>query len=170
MDLRRLEELARDLINDSLAPSTRRVYASGQKRYLEFCRNGGLSPFPLSEDQLCTFVAYLMDEGLQHNSIKGYLSAIRRLQIVRGLGDPFAASWPLLEYTLRGIKLRQAKDKKSRAKKRLPITPGILRETERGVGQGSSSGEQHYAVGGVLYVLLWLPQVWGGNVDIGPGI
>ena len=80
MDLRRLEELARDLINDSLAPSTRRVYASGQKRYLEFCRNGSLSPFPLSEDQLCTFVAYLMDEGLQHNSIKGYLSAIRRLR------------------------------------------------------------------------------------------
>ena len=128
MDLRRLEDLARDLINDSLAPSTRRVYASGQKRYLEFCRSGGLSPFPLSEDQLCTFVAYLMDEGLQHTSIKGYLSAIRRLQIVRGLGDPFAASWPLLEYTLKGLKLRQAKDKKSRAKKRLPITPGILRK------------------------------------------
>ena len=128
MDLRRLEDLARDLINDSLAPSTRRVYASGQKRYLEFCRNGSLSPFPLSEDQLCTFVAFLMDEGLQHTSIKGYLSAIRRLQIVGGLGDPFAASWPLLEYTLRGIKLRQAKDKNSRTKKRLPITPGILRK------------------------------------------
>ena len=131
-------------------------------------------PFPLSEDQLCTSVAYLMDEGLQHNSIKGYLSVIRRLQIVRGLGDPFAASWPLLEYTLRGIKLHQAKDKKSRAssgkERSLPITPGILGETEKGVGQGSSSGGQHYAVGGVLYVLLWLPQVWGGNVDIGPGI
>ena len=69
-----------------------------------------------------------MDEGLQHNSIKGYLSAIRRLQIVRGLRDPFAASWPLLEYTLRGIKLLQAKDKKSRAKKCLPITPDILRK------------------------------------------
>ena len=101
MDIRRLEDLARDLINNSLAPSTRRVYASGQKRYLEFCRKGGLTPFPLAEDQLCTFVAYLMDEGLQHTSIKGYLSAIRRLQIVKGLGDPFAASWPLLEYTLR---------------------------------------------------------------------
>lgn len=128
MDIRRLEDLARDLVNNSLAPSTRRVYASGQKRYLEFCRRGGLSPFPLSEDQLCTFVAYLMDEGLQHTSIKGYLSAIRRLQIVRGLGDPFAATWPLLEYTLRGIKLRQAKDRKTKAKKRLPITPDILRK------------------------------------------
>ena len=45
---------------------------------------------------------------------------------MRGHRDPFVASWPLLEYTLRGIKLRQAKDKKSRAKKRLPITPGIF--------------------------------------------
>lgn len=131
MDLRRLQDLARDLINDSLAPSTRRVYASGQKRYLEFYRNGGLSPFPLSEDQLCTFVAYLMDEGLQHTSIKGYLSTIRRLQIVKGLGDPLVASWPLLEYTLRGIKLRQAKDNKSQAKTH---HPGHSQETERGVG------------------------------------
>ena len=104
------------------------MYASGQKRYLVFCRNGSLSPFPLSEDQLCTFVAYLMDEGLQHTSIKGYLSAVRRLQIVKGLGDPFTSTWPLLEYILRGIKLRQAKDKKSRAKKRLPVTPDILRK------------------------------------------
>ena len=47
---------------------------------------------------------------------------------MKGLGDPFTASWPLLEYTLRGIKLRQAKDKKSRAKKRLPVTPDILRK------------------------------------------
>ena len=69
-----------------------------------------------------------MEEGLQHMTIKGYLSAVRRLQIVRGLGDPFTASWPSLECTLRGIKLQQAKDKKSQAKRRLPITPDILRK------------------------------------------
>ena len=48
--------------------------------------------------------------------------------------------------------------------------PRHLQETERGEGQGSSSCGQYYAVGGVLYVLLWLPQVRGGNVDVGPGI
>ena len=69
-----------------------------------------------------------MDEGLQHSSIKGYLSAIRRMQIVKGMGDPFTASWPLLEYTLRGIKLRLAKRPDSRAKQRLPVTPDILRK------------------------------------------
>lgn len=139
MDLSRLEDLARDLVNTSLAPSTRRVYASGQKRYLDFCRKGRLTPFPLSENQLCTFVAYLLDEGLQYTSIKGYLSAIRRLQIVKGMGDPFTASWPLLEYTLRGIKLRQAKVKESRAKRRLPITPDILRKLK-----GVWSKEAHH--------------------------
>lgn len=123
--------MARDLVNDSLAPSTKRVYAAGQRRYLEFCRAGNLNPFPLTEDQLCTFAAHLMEEGLQHSSIKGYFSAIRRLQIVKGLGDPFAASWPLLEYTLRGIKLRQAKHKETRAKKRLPVTPDILRKLRK---------------------------------------
>ena len=71
--------------------------------------------------------AHLAEEGLQHTSIKGYLSAIRHLQILGGMGDPFTASWPLLEYTLRGLKLQQAKSKATRAKTRLPITPNILR-------------------------------------------
>lgn len=126
-----MECLARDLINGSLAPSTKRVYASGQKRYLEFCRAGSLVPFPATEDQLCTFVAHLTDEGLLHSSMKGYLSAIRRLQIIKGMGDPFAASWPLLEYTLRGVKLRQAKQKDTRSKKCLPVTPDILRKLRK---------------------------------------
>ena len=104
-----MEGLVRDLVSESLAPSTKRVYASGQKRYLEFCRDSSSNPFPLTEDQLCRFVAHLAEEGLHHSSIKGYLSAIRRMQIVGGMGDPFTVSWPLLEYTLRGVKLRQAK-------------------------------------------------------------
>lgn len=121
LDLQRLEFLAQDLINDSLVTSTKRVYATGQRRYLEFCKLYKLTAFPATKDQL-------VEDGLQHSSIKGYLSTIRRLQIVKGLGDPFSASWPLLEYMLRGIKLRQAKRQETRPKKRLPITPDILRK------------------------------------------
>ena len=128
LDFRHLERVARDLAQNSLAPLTKRTYASGQKRYLVFfCQRSSLSPFPLAEDQLCSFVAHLAEEGLQHTSIKGYLSAIQHLQILGGMGDPFAASWPLLEYTLRGLKLWQAKSKVTRAKTRLSITPNILR-------------------------------------------
>ena len=91
------------------------------------CDKSGSNPIPLSENQMCLFVAHLADEGLQHSSIKGYLSAVQRMQIVFGLGDPFVASWPLLECTLQGIKLGQAKRSTTRSQPRLPITPAILR-------------------------------------------
>ncbi len=126
MDIQRLEGLARELVNSSLAPSTKRVYTSGQRRYFDFCKSGTLSPFPLSEDQLCTYVVHLYDEGLLHGTIKGYLSAIRHLQIIQGLGDPFVLSWPVLEYALRGVKLRQAKSRETKPKKRLPVTMDIM--------------------------------------------
>ena len=41
------------------------------------------------DDKACFFVAYLVDSSLNHATIKGYLSAVRRLQVVAGLGDPF---------------------------------------------------------------------------------
>ena len=127
MDVRRLEEMVGEYVGESIAPSTARVYAVGQRRYLSFCRDSKLLPVPTSEHKLCLFVAHLASEGLQHSSIKGYLSAIRRLQIVQGLGDPFVASWPLLECELRGIKMKQAKKGASRPATRLLITPDMLR-------------------------------------------
>lgn len=114
------------------------MYASGQKRYLEFCRLSSLSPFPTTENQLCSFVAHLAQEGLQHSSVRGYLSAVRHLQIMGGMGDPFVASWPLLEYTLKGLKLRQAKCKSTRSKTRLPITPNIMRQLRESWERDSS--------------------------------
>ena len=122
LDMRHLEGLVRDLI----APSTAQVYATGQRRYLSFCRKSNSNPLPLSENQMCLFVVHLADEGLQHSSIKGYLSAVRRMQIVFGMGDPFVASWTLLECTLRGIKLGQAKRVATHSHPRLPVTPAIL--------------------------------------------
>ena len=125
MDLQLLESLAQDLDNNSLAPSTKRDYASGQIRYLEFCRANNLTLFPIRGP-----VVYIcsppVNEGLQYLSIKGFLSAICRLHVVLGLGDPLISSWPLLEYALHGVKLCQAKFRDIRAKKRLQVTSGIL--------------------------------------------
>lgn len=42
------------------------------------------------------------------------------------MGDPFTASWPRLEYVLRGVKLRQAKAQGTKPKKRLPVTMDIM--------------------------------------------
>ena len=127
MDVWRLDELVGEYVRESVAPSTRRVYASGQRRYLSFSLEVGRSPFPLNEQKLCRFVVYLAESGLQHSSIKGYLSAVRRLQVELGLGDPCMSGWPLLECAVKGVKLRQAKNVKLKGDKRLPITPTILR-------------------------------------------
>ena len=101
LDIRRLDALVGEYVGDSIAPSTAKAYASGQRRYLVFCEEVRCSPFPLVEMHLCRFVAHLAKSGLQHSSIKGYLSALRRMQVVMGLGDPFVASWPLLECALK---------------------------------------------------------------------
>lgn len=84
LDFRHLECVTGDLANNCLAPSTKQVCASGQKRCLDFCQRSSLTPFPLAEDQFCSFVAHLAEEGPQHTSVEGYLSDIRQLQILGG--------------------------------------------------------------------------------------
>ena len=109
----------------SLAPSTTRSYESAKKRYLQFCANSDNDPLPASEEKLCSFVTYLADSNLTHQTIKCYLSAVRHLQIAMNKGDPHISSMPKLEHVLRGIKKEQSK-KHTPAKSRLPITPNIL--------------------------------------------
>lgn len=67
-------------------------------------------------------------QGVQHQSIKCYLSALRHLQIEAGLPDPMmsAGNFPRLEYVLKGVKRSPAVGPHSR--RRLPITPFILRK------------------------------------------
>ena len=128
LDVGHLEELAGELVEASVAPSTARVYASGQRRFLAFCGGAGVGvPFPVTERVLCLFVAHLADGGLKHSTIKGYLSAVRRLHIIQDFGDPFVASLPLLDCAVKGVKLRQARSPSSRPQPRLPITPRLLR-------------------------------------------
>ena len=76
-------------LTQGLAPSTRHVYLSAQRRYLAFCRQdnqlgpSGL-PLPADEQFLMRFCTFLAD-SLSHASIKVYLSAVRSLHIDNGL-------------------------------------------------------------------------------------
>ena len=110
----------------SLAPSTTGTYNSGKNRYVKFCVERETTPLPLTEKNLCEYVAYLAQGDMKHQSIKCYLSAARRLQVMSGQGDPFREKMPLLEYVLRGIKSEQAKKSPTSQRVRLPITPEVL--------------------------------------------
>ena len=121
-----------------MAPSMRKTYLSGQRRYFSFYKGVQLSYLPLTEDKACFFVAYLVDLKLKHATIKGYLSAVRRLLVVAGMGDPFTGSWPRLECALKGVK-RAAAVSGVEARVRLSVTPKILkllRSVWRGIRRG----------------------------------
>ena len=70
MDIGHLEEMVSSLVDASIAPTTKRVYMSGQRKYLAYCESIQCQPLSMTEDR-ALFVAYLMDIGLKHSSIKG---------------------------------------------------------------------------------------------------
>ena len=97
-------------LTNGLAPSTRQVYASAQRQFLDFCSQD--TPFepsqpllPASEQTLMRFCTHLADR-LHHSSIKVYLSAVRSLHIDYGFPDPIVNRLQL-QRLLRGIKRHQ---------------------------------------------------------------
>ena len=112
-------------MQSALAPSTQSSYATAHRRYSDFCRRAHIQPYPTTESTLCSFVAYLGNSKLKHQTIKCYLSGIRFQHIIHNFPDPFIKDMPKLHYVLRGIKKTQCKEPLSH-QKRLPITPSIL--------------------------------------------
>lgn len=125
MDVSELDQAVQHYLGNCVAPATRAAYRSGQRRYANFCARAGIStPYPVSEETLCHFVAFLGRDGLKHRTIKSYLSAIRFAQIHQALGNPFKQdTMPLLEYVLTGTEARAA----TRPDPCLPITIQVLR-------------------------------------------
>ena len=82
---------------------------------------------PVNQELLCYYVSYLGREGLAYSTIKGYLSALRNLQITYGFPSPFDTPMPKLDQILRGIKISRSKQGRL-PKRKLPVTPTILRQ------------------------------------------
>ena len=117
--------MVQELSAAGVAPSTRKVYGAGGRRYRTFCDQAGLQAHPVSEQGW--FAAHLFTEKLSHGTIKSYLAAIRYEQIHLGLGDPKIYQMPQLEYLFKGIK--RSTPLSTRA--RLPITPQMLRDMKK---------------------------------------
>ena len=113
-------------------PSTCAAYKSAQRRFASFCvRYGVQNPYPLEEDILCSYVAFLAEQHLKYRTIKTYLSGIRHQQIQKSLGNPFAGdSMPRLECVLAGVKQAEARTGMP-ARVRLPITLDVMQLLQR---------------------------------------
>ena len=151
LDLTSLDEAVEHCFQSAIAPNSQRTYTSAQQRYIRFWTAVGLAQLPATEHQLCRYASFLASENLVHSTIKGYLSAIRHLQIATGLPDPGIPSMPKLEGVLRGIKATQARTPTS-THTRLPITPPIIKR----VGEVWEVPRPHHALGSCNLRLLWL--------------
>lgn len=120
MALTRLEGIAQDLILESLAPSSRKVYSSAQNTFIRFCSALGVPACPAPEQVLLLFVADL-SQRVCHGTIRTYLAAVRHLHLSQGAQDPLAGA-TRLELALKGIRRRKPRS----GDPRLPVTPWIL--------------------------------------------
>ena len=83
-------------------------------------------PFPVTESLPCSFAAFLADQGLTPQTGKGYLAAVRSMQLSLGLPDPRdQSSLPMLKRVQAGIQhVRSLAGSPSRT--RLPVTASVL--------------------------------------------
>ena len=93
------------------------------------------------------FATFLAEQGLKAQSVKTYLAAVRNLQLTLGLPDPRdSSSLPRLRLLLTGIRRVQTESGSNQSRRRLPVTPAILRRIKGLWNERSTRGE---------YVMPW---------------
>ena len=118
-----MDEAVQDLVTRGLSSQSRASYRTGVNRFMGFCRRFSIPPFPLSQTNLCRFVAFLHAQNLSPSAIRVYLSGVRFYQIQSGGPDPSRTDMPQLHYVLRAIKRVTPVGSRQ---VRLPITPSVL--------------------------------------------
>lgn len=98
------------------------------RKFDTFCEKFHVTdPFPVTEGLLCSFAAFIADQGLSPQTIKSYLAGIRNTQLSLGLPDPRQQSaLPILKRVQAGISRSRLGASVSRV--RLPMTPPLLRQ------------------------------------------
>ena len=71
-----------------LAPSTRRVYDVGIRRFVLFCLNYDQPFLPSTAEAIRSFAADLYESGLSLVAARVYISSVRSLHLVNCLSDP----------------------------------------------------------------------------------
>ena len=91
--------------NASLAKSTKDTYQVGERRYLRFCAQLRVAPFPLSERMLELFATSLA-RCVGHKTIRTYLLGAQARNFDLGFWQPLS-SFHRLAFLLRGIRRSQ---------------------------------------------------------------
>lgn len=97
------QEKVRQLLRASVAPETRRAYASRLKRFFAWCQAEGVSTaFPTSPEVLAAYVASLADNGAAPATVEQILAAIAAAHRAEGMPSPTETL--LVKKTLKGYR------------------------------------------------------------------
>lgn len=97
------QERVRSLLCASVAPETRRAYASRLKRFFTWCQDEGVSTvFPTSPEILAAYLASLADSGAATATVEQILAAIAAAHRVDGIPSPTDSL--LVKKTLKGYR------------------------------------------------------------------
>ena len=129
MDISDLGPTVQGYFQAGLAPATQASYRAALKKFHNFCTKYNIRyPFPVTEQLLCYFAAYIATQGLAPQTRKAYLSAVRSMQVSLGLPDPRDnSSLPILKRVQAGIRRTRALQGPP-SQIRLPITPKVLED------------------------------------------
>ena len=120
-----LVDIAAEILTHCHADNTKITYKTGQRHYFEFARSSGLiSPFPVREQDMMLFVAYLRLLPIKYKTIYGYLQHVYSAHVSLGYGTEYKEFYAL-KFLMKGLK-RVLGD--AAATPRLPMTAGILKE------------------------------------------
>ncbi|MBQ9526586.1 MAG: site-specific integrase [Fretibacterium sp.] len=82
------QEKIQRLLRASVAPETRRAYASRLKHFFSWCEDEGVSAFPASPEILAAYIAHLADQGAACSTIGQTIAAISAAHKAEGLSSP----------------------------------------------------------------------------------
>ena len=109
------------------AKLTQRMYKTGCKRYIKFCKTHQRSLLPLKQSTLRLFVTFLA-RFVAFKTIKLYLCALKHYSVSHGYKNP-VPSMHRLHILLQGIKKKL--DAVGKRKPRFPITIHNLKQIRR---------------------------------------
>ena len=120
--LRKLNQQCKDSLKTGYRPNTVRNYKSRANIYIRFCMIYGLRPFPTTEWNLIRFARYLANGVTLYDTVKNYLSAVKRFHELGSV--VFPSSLHLLKIEMMSIKWELV----SVVRKAAPLTPKVLKD------------------------------------------
>ena len=146
---------ARQLLQNSLAPSSWRAYAGGEAAYRRFYVRYGLAPVPASADTIIYYLADLRRGGVTLGTSRQRLAAVRHLHTRCGAAFGVGAD-PLVRAAIRGFPVRGD----GGARQVRYITVNQLRTLKTALGAADGGASYFFtavSLGSLLYgVLRWL--------------